>query len=46
MKCEECDKELTQVEIKRNNDIAKSVKRLDYCSECWDAYCEHAMYGV
>jgi len=43
-KCE-CGKTLSLEEIKLNDKIAKTVRRLDYCTECWDNYCHHAMTG-
>jgi hypothetical protein len=44
MKCE-CGKELTREEMELNDKIAKNVKRLDYCEDCWDNYCHHAITG-
>lgn len=43
--CEECKKKLTAEEIKHNDRVSKSVRRLDYCETCWDNYCHHVITG-
>lgn len=45
MKCSNCKKELTVKEVEKNDYIAKYTKRLDFCIDCWNDYCHHAITG-
>lgn len=47
VKCVDCQKELTEEEIKENKRIAQetNTKELTMCELCWHYYCEHAITG-
>ena len=42
LRCD-CGKELTKEEIAFNEKAPKP--RVNYCEDCWDAYCHHAITG-
>jgi hypothetical protein len=44
-KCSNCGSTLTEEEIKFNDEVEKTTKRLEYCQECWSDYAHHAITG-